>query len=83
MPPSVMGLTAAEPIDVANTATAALAVRARNGDAEAFGELIEDHYGLIHRTAWKWCGNRADVEEIAQEVCVKGPAMARPWAGMR
>ncbi|KKC34186.1 RNA polymerase sigma factor [Devosia psychrophila] len=51
--------------------TQALVVRAQNGDVEAFGELIGDHYDMIHRTAWKWCGNRADAEDIAQDVCVK------------
>lgn len=74
----VMGLTAAIPIDAAKAVTLALVVRARNGDAEAFGELIEDHYDLIYRTAWKWCGNRADAEDIAQDVCVKlGSAIAQ------
>ena len=72
-----MGLTAAVPAEAANAVTRALVVRAQNGDAEAFGELIEDHYDLIHRTAWKWCGNRADAEDIAQDVCVKlGTAIA-------
>ena len=72
-----MGLTAASPVDAANAVTRALVVRAQNGDAEAFGELIEDHYDMIHRTAWKWCGNRADAEDIAQDVCVKlGSAIA-------
>ena len=72
-----MGLTAAVPIDAANAVTRALVVRSQNGDAEAFGELIEDHYDLIHRTAWKWCGNRTDAEDIAQDVCVKlGRAIA-------
>lgn len=66
-----MGLTAASPIDPAPAVTRALVARAQNGDAEAFAELIEDHYDLIHRTAWKWCGNRADAEDIAQDVCVK------------
>nr|WP_156167952.1 RNA polymerase sigma factor [Devosia epidermidihirudinis] len=57
--------------------TRALVVRAQNGDAAAFGELLEDHYDLIHRTAWKWCGNRTDAEDIAQDVCVKlGSAIA-------
>ncbi|WP_200877230.1 RNA polymerase sigma factor [Devosia sp. LC5] len=51
--------------------TRALVVRAQNGDAAAFGELIEDHYDLIYRTAWKWCGNRTDAEDVAQDVCVK------------
>ena len=72
-----MGLTAAVPPEAANAVTRALVVRAQNGDAEAFGELIEDHYDLIHRTAWKWSGNRADAEDIAQDVCVKlGTAIA-------
>lgn len=66
-----MGLTAAVPADHADAVTRALVVRAQNGDAEAFGELIEDHYDLIYRTAWKWCGNRSDAEDIAQDVCVK------------
>ena len=72
-----MGPTAASPIEAAQAVTRALVVRAQNGDAEAFAELIEDHYDLIHRTAWKWCGNRADAEDIAQDVCVKlGSAIA-------
>jgi RNA polymerase sigma-70 factor (ECF subfamily) len=72
-----MGLTAAVPIDSRQAMTRALVVRAQHGDAEAFAELIEDHYDLIHRTAWKWCGNRADAEDIAQDVCVKlGGAIA-------
>ncbi|MBE7733172.1 RNA polymerase sigma factor [Devosia faecipullorum] len=55
----------------------ALAVRARNGDALAFAELIEAHYEGIYRSAWRWCGNRDDAEDIAQEVCVKlGRAIA-------
>ena len=72
-----MELYAASPGDAAGALTRALVVRAQNGDAEAFGELIEDHYDLIHRTAWKWCGNRADAEDIAQDVYVKlGSAIA-------
>lgn len=72
-----MELYAASPTEAANAVTRALVVRAQNGDAAAFAELIGDYYDLIHRTAWKWCGNRADAEDIAQDVCVKlGGAIA-------
>ncbi len=74
----MMGLTAAPPPDPAIVLTEALVVRARNGDGEAFAALIADHYERIYRTAWRWCGNRDDAEDIAQEVCVKvGQAIAR------
>lgn len=74
---AVTELYAASPIDPRQALTRALVARAQNGDSAAFGELIEDHYDLIHRTAWKWCGNRADAEDIAQDVCIKlGSAIA-------
>ncbi len=73
----IMGLTAAPPPNTVSL-TEALVVRARNGDPDAFAELIEDQYDAIYRTAWRWCGNRHDAEDIAQEVCVKvGGAIAR------
>jgi RNA polymerase sigma-70 factor (ECF subfamily) len=49
----------------------ALIARAKAGDRIAFGTLIEEHYDLIFRAAYKWSGTRSDAEDIAQEVCVK------------
>jgi RNA polymerase sigma-70 factor, ECF subfamily len=49
----------------------ALISRAKAGDREAFGELIETHYDFIYRTACKWTGRKSDGEDIAQEVCIK------------
>ena len=66
-----MGLTAAGAEEAGEALTRALVVRAQNGDAEAFGELLADQYDRIYRTAWKWCGNRSDAEDVAQDVCVK------------
>ena len=66
-----MGLTATDTIDHAQAITQTLLVRARNGDAQAFAQLLEDHYDRIYRTAWKWCGNRDDAEDVTQDVCVK------------
>ncbi len=45
--------------------------RAINGDGEAFSALVEGAYSMIYRTAYKWCGNQEDAEDIAQEVCIK------------
>tara|TARA_R110002020_G_scaffold26347_14_gene85138 strand:- start:1601 stop:2170 length:570 start_codon:yes stop_codon:yes gene_type:complete len=67
----VMGLTAAVPMADREAITRALIVRAQNGDAEAFGALIAEHYDRIYRTAWRWCGNRSDAEDVAQDVCVR------------
>lgn len=72
----MLGLTAAPKPDP-RALSEALVVRARNGDAEAFAELVEHHYDVIYRTAWRWCGHRDDAEDITQEVCVKlGQAIA-------
>ncbi|MEL7543895.1 MAG: RNA polymerase sigma factor [Pseudomonadota bacterium] len=45
--------------------------RAITGDAAAFARLLERHYDFIHRVAFRWAGNSADAEDIAQDVCIK------------
>jgi RNA polymerase sigma-70 factor (ECF subfamily) len=45
--------------------------RAQAGHAASFAELVDLHYDLIHRLAWKWCGHRTDAEDIAQLACIK------------
>jgi len=45
--------------------------RAKDGDGEAFARLVEQHYAMIFRVAYKWCGNQADAEDVTQDVCVK------------
>ena len=44
---------------------------AAGGDENAFTCLLERHYDLIYKVAFKMCGNRTDAEDIAQDVCVK------------
>src|SRR5690606_7979316 len=34
--------------------------RAQGGNAGSFAELVDLHYDIIHRFAWKWCGHRTD-----------------------
>ena len=55
--------------------------RARDGDRDAFGRLVERHYDFIYRVAWRWAGNRADAEDIAQDVCVRLGKAIRSYRG--
>ena len=50
---------------------ASLVRRAQGGDRAAFSALVERHYGLAHGCAWRRTGNRADAEDIAQDVMAK------------
>jgi RNA polymerase sigma-70 factor (ECF subfamily) len=47
-----------------------LAAAARSGDRVAFGRLLERHYALIYRLAYRYVGAAADAEDIAQDVCL-------------
>ena len=76
-----MGLSAAPPIADAATQVRALVTRAQKGDSEAFAALIEAHYDLIYRTAYKWSGHRSDAEDIAQDVCVKLGSVIKSFDG--
>ncbi len=58
----------------------ALALRASAGDREAFAALLERHYDTIHRIAWRWCGDAADADDIAQDVAIK---LGRAISGWR
>jgi RNA polymerase sigma factor (sigma-70 family) len=51
--------------------TTVLIRRAQDGNASAFGELVDRYYDTVFRFAWKWCRNRADAEDIAQQACIK------------
>jgi RNA polymerase sigma-70 factor (ECF subfamily) len=44
---------------------------AQAGDRSAFSRVIELHYDMIYRVAYKWCGHQEDAQDIAQDVCVK------------
>lgn len=47
-----------------------LAAAAIAGDREAFRRLVERHYDMIYRVAYRYVGSAADAEDIAQEVCI-------------
>jgi RNA polymerase sigma-70 factor (ECF subfamily) len=45
--------------------------RAVHGDPDAFESLVNRHYTLVYRVAYKWRGKREDAEDITQEVFIK------------
>ncbi len=49
----------------------ALIKQAQNGDKGAFETLLRSHYDVMYRTAYRWCGNRPDAEDITQNACIK------------
>jgi RNA polymerase sigma-70 factor (ECF subfamily) len=68
-------------LDESGASDADLIGLAREGDRQAFGELVERHYDFVHRVAWRWCGSRTDAEDIAQEVCVRLGKAIRTFKG--
>ena len=54
---------------------------AQQGDRAAFGTLVERHYDFVHRVAWRWCGRKADAEDVAQEVCARLGRAIRDFRG--
>ena len=49
----------------------ALIKAAQSGDSKAFARVLEAQYDTIFRVALRWCGNRPDAEDIAQQACIK------------
>ena len=58
-----------------------LARRARDGDREAFRQLLEAHYDLIFRIAARFTGSAHDAEDIAQDVCLTLADRLRSFRG--
>ncbi len=58
-----------------------LALSAANGDRQAFGELLERHYGRIFGLSQRLMGDRAEAEDLAQDVCVGLARKIRSFRG--
>lgn len=43
----------------------------KNGDKRAFRTLLDRHYMLIYKVAFKLCGHKEDAQDVAQDVCLK------------
>lgn len=58
-----------------------LAAQAAKGDAAAFRLLLERHYDSVYRIAFRFCGQRADAEDLAQDVCASLARKIRSFRG--
>jgi RNA polymerase sigma-70 factor (ECF subfamily) len=52
-------------------AESALTARAREGDQDAFADLVKLHQGLVFRIVGSMLRNRADVEDVAQDAFLR------------
>lgn len=43
----------------------------KHGDKGAFRSLLDRHYLLIYKVAFKLCGHKEDAQDVAQDVCLK------------
>lgn len=48
-----------------------LVERCQRGDSEAFDALLNHHYNTIYHTAFRWCGDQSNAQDITQNVCLK------------
>ncbi|MGB6119500.1 MAG: RNA polymerase sigma factor [Mesorhizobium sp.] len=58
-----------------------LIANAQAGDRQAFAELVERHYDFMFRVAWKWCGRKAEAEDIAQDASIRLGHAIRSFKG--
>jgi RNA polymerase sigma-70 factor (ECF subfamily) len=58
-----------------------LALEAARGDPEAFARLLESHYEIIYRLAYRFLGAREEAEDVAQEVCMKLARVIKGFEG--
>lgn len=70
------------PVEMRDTvADEDLARAAAEGDAAAFGLLLERHYDRLLGLLWRLTGARAEAEDLAQDICERLPAKLRGWRG--
>ncbi len=54
-----------------NTKNKTLIKAAQKGDRQAFEALIREHYDVMYRMAFKWCGDRDMAQDVVQDSCIK------------
>jgi RNA polymerase sigma-70 factor, ECF subfamily len=54
---------------------------AKGGDGTAFGHLLARHYDLIFRLGFRMLGQKAEAEDLAQDICAALPAKMAGFRG--
>lgn len=63
------------------TADETLAMAAARGDRSAFATLVARHYDRIFGLAFRLTGQRAEAEDLTQDICAALPAKLAGWRG--
>lgn len=63
------------------TADEDLAQAAARGDRDAFAALLSRHYDRIFGLAFRLTGDRAEAEDLAQDICASLPAKLASFGG--
>ncbi|QHQ36121.1 RNA polymerase sigma factor [Algicella marina] len=58
-----------------------LVADAQAGQARAFGTLVSRHYDRIYRLSYRMLGQRAEAEDLAQDVCATLASRLRSFRG--
>ncbi|MBI1170985.1 sigma-70 family RNA polymerase sigma factor [bacterium] len=58
-----------------------LAQAAASGDRQAFAALVGRHYDRIHGLAYRLTGQRAEAQDLAQDICAALPAKLMAFRG--
>jgi len=58
-----------------------LARAASDGDRDAFENLVNRHYALVFRVAWRMTGDRTEAEDLTQDICIALPAKLSGYRG--
>jgi RNA polymerase sigma-70 factor (ECF subfamily) len=58
-----------------------LARAAADGDGAAFAALLERHYDRLFALAWRLTGQKAEAEDLTQDICLALPAKLGGYRG--
>ncbi len=58
-----------------------LATAAAQGDRSAFGVLVARHYDRVFGLAYRLTGNRAEAQDLTQDICAALPVKLASWRG--